>query len=177
MKSSLVFLASLALLAPANAQQDNRVKPLNINTPVFTKEVVLTEPALRAKIAALHNAGLTHSIKGFTLSFQQRIALRDADYILCLFDYPLRAFGEAPRVLVLLTPDYKLKTWGRFTCGPFFGSGFIVNPSQQLNNTYFVTVNPEGRFGGALFFEKYLISPKGIRKLGQGYEVTKIPYS
>ena len=84
--------------------------------------------------------------------------------------------GDNPRVLILLTPDYQLKTWGRFTCAPAFAYGCIVSRLEQPN-TYFITINPQSRFGGTLLFEKYLISPSGIRKLGKGGEIARIPDS
>ncbi len=122
MKSRLIALASLTIFLRADAQEDNRLKgnlKIGDTIPDDVEEVLLTEPALRAKIASFQNDDLTRSIDGraFTLRWQQRIGLQDADYILCLFDSSMHAEpGNNPRVLILLTPDYQLKTWGRFTC-------------------------------------------------------------
>jgi hypothetical protein len=180
MKLPLIALALLTLLGQADAQLDNRIKPglkVGDTIPDDVKEVFLTAPELRAKIATYHNDELTRSVdaRQSDLKWQRRIALRDADYILCLFDSRIRNEpGDNPRVLILFTPDYQLKTWGRFTCEPAFDYGCIVSPLSQPH-TYFVTINPSGRFGGTLWFEKYLIDPTGIRKLGEGNEITKIP--
>ncbi len=180
MKSTLIVFASLTLLAHAEAQQDNRTKPrLKAGELIadHDEEVLLTAPALRAKIASFDNDALTHSVEErlTELKWQRRIALRDADYILCLFDSSMHAEpGNNPRVLILFTPDYQLKTWGRFTCEPGFEYGCVVSPLGQPH-TYFVTINPSSRHGGTLFFEKYLIEAGGIRKLGQGSEIAKIP--
>ena len=179
-KARFILFAFLSLVVQASAQQDNRIKPgikVGDAIPDYVEEVLLSEAALRAKIASFQNEDLTRSVAApfSTLKWQRRIALRDADYILCLFDSSTHSEpGDNPRALILLTPDYKLKTWGRFTCAPFFAYGSIVSPIHQPN-TYFVTINPSGRFGGTLFFEKYLIDASGIRKLGEGYEITKIP--
>ena len=102
------------------------------------------------------------------LKWNQRVSLKDADYVLCLFDSDGHAFpGDNPRVLVLFTLRYEVTAWGFFTCEPFFGYGFIFSPLVQPN-TYFITVNPSGRFGGAPWFEEYQISPQKIEKLGEG---------
>ena len=180
MKFRLILSAFMSLVVQASAQQDNRIKPgIKVGDPIpdHVEEVLLSEAALRAKIASFQNEDLTRSIAApnSALKWQHHIALRDADYILCLFDSTITVEpGNNPRVLILLTPDYKLKTWGRFTCAPAFAYGSIVSPLGQPN-TWFVTINPAGRFGGTLFFEKYLIDASAIRKLGEGYEITKIP--
>lgn len=180
MKFALIALFTVAFWLPAQAQQDNRIKPglkPGDVIPDDVPEVYPTETALREKIANFHVEELTRALnqRSKRLMWERRIALRDADYILCLFDSEGRVEpGDNPRVLLLLTTDYQLKTWGRFICEPAFAYGCVINRLQQPN-TYFVTINPSGRFGGELFFEKYLIDPGGIRKLGEGYEVTKIP--
>lgn len=112
------------------------------------------------------------------LKWSQRISLKDADYVLCVFDSEGRAEpGNAPRVLILFTLGYRVKTWGSFTCEPGFEYGTIINPPGP--ETFFVTVNPSFRSGGELWFEKYRISPEKIEKLGEGFEhgLTKIKKS
>lgn len=109
------------------------------------------------------------------LKWNRKIALKDADYVLCLFDATGRSEpGDNPRVLVLFSPDYKVLTWGVFTCEPKFDYGTIINPIFSSPDTYFVTVNPSGRNGGHLWFEKYRITATLIEKLGEGPEITKI---
>ena len=182
MTSRLIVLASFLFLLRADAQQDNRIKPgYKIGDTLSSDPGVplLDEPALRTKIATFHDDELTRALPArfSDLKWQRPIALRDADYILCLFDSSVHCMpGDNPRVLILLTPDYQLKTWGRFTCEPAFAYGCIVNRPVQPN-TYFVTINPQSRFGGTLLFEKYLISPTGIRKLGESGEIARIPNS
>ncbi|MEO6052979.1 MAG: hypothetical protein ABIP97_03110 [Chthoniobacterales bacterium] len=106
--------------------------------------------------------------------WNQRISLKDADYVLCLFDPDGRVEpGHNPRVLVLFSLDYQIKTWGEFTCEPGFAFGTIIN-QMHTPNTFFVTVNCSHRSGGRLWFEKYRISSNRIEKLGEGPEVTQI---
>jgi hypothetical protein len=181
MKIPVVFIVLLTLGLAANAQQrDNRIKPgLKIGDviPDPVPDKYLTEEALREKIAGLHDEGLNRAVveqRFMKLVWQQRVALVDADYFLCLFDSSVRVEpGHNPRVLMLFTPEYELKTWAEFTNEPRFSAGCIVSPMLKPH-TYFVTVNQNGRFGGAISFEKYLIRADGIRRLGTGYELTKI---
>ena len=180
MNLPLAASVSLTLLLSANGEEDNRIKhglKVGDKIPDAVEEVFLTELALRSKIASFHNQDLTRAFnaRDLMLRWQRRVALKDADYILCLFDSSIRVEpGNNPRVLILLTPDYQLKSWGSFICEPSFASGHIINRLSQ-QHTYFVTVNSSGRFGGTLSFEKYLISSNGIRKLGEANEITKIP--
>lgn len=180
MKQLLVALAFLTFLVQADAQQDNRIESDHLGNPPISdrvEEILLTAPELRAKIASFHNDELTRSVDAqhYELKWQRRLSLRDADYILCLFDSSGHSQpGNNPRVLILFTPNYQLKTWGAFTCEPFFDNGYIISRLERLD-TYFVTINPASRFGGTLFFEKYVIATDGIRKLGEGYDLTKIP--
>lgn len=123
-------------------------------------------------IQAIERGGLP-----LRLRWNKRIPLADADYVLCLFDSIDRIYpgnNTNPRVLVLFDLKYKIKTYGLFTHEDAFDYGAIVQ-RQKPPNTYFVTVNPSWRFGGCLFFEKYLITPDAITKLGEGAELTQIP--
>lgn len=178
------ILLCVAFSAFASADEDNRIKPLKLGYAIFSDPAPMPDEAtLCARISAIKNPDLQKALgmdasgtpsKFIDLKWQQRIALKDADYILCLFDSEARVQpGDNPRVLVLFTPGYKLKAWAKFTCEPAFAFGTIVN---RLNDprTYFVTVNPATRFGGELYFEKYLIAPGSITKLGEGFEITKI---
>ena len=109
------------------------------------------------------------------LKSQQHIALVDADYILCVYDAEGRSEpGDNPRALVLFTPEYAVKTWGSFTCEPGFVFGAKVSPFWQ-KKTSFITINQSSRNGGQLYFEKYLIASDQIVKLGEGYDLGKIP--
>lgn len=178
----LVLLVLLAISSFAFAQapsHDNRIKPgIKVGDPIpdYVPEVYPTEAALREKIVGFHDEKLSQAVgKYMALQWIRRVALVDADYILCFFDSSTRAEpGDNPRVLLLLTLDYQLKTWGFFTCEPGFASGHIVNPLHKPH-TWFITVNASSRFGGELSFEKYLIASTGIRKLGWDYELRKIP--
>lgn len=181
MKQHFIALTFMALFWPCDAQESNRgTPPVNLSASFRDRcfeGAVLAEPELWAKIATFNNDELKRLVneEHFDLKWQRRIDLRGTDYILCLFDSSMHFMpGENPRVLMLFTPDYQLKTWGRFTCEPSFDHGYVIN-RHEPQFTCFVTINPAYRFGGALFFEKYLIDPEGIQKLGEGMELTKIP--
>jgi hypothetical protein len=173
MRSLLVFLAVMfvgALSVRANETDNRHPKPVTVIPFALRDEVEL----LRAVAASGHKDLLTALDAAFgkwpsmRLKWNQRISLKDADYVLCLFDSEGHAFpGDNPRVLILFTLRYEVAAWGAFTCEPFFGFGSILSPLEQPN-TYFITVNPSGRFGGALWFEEYLISPLKIEKVGEG---------
>jgi len=177
--ASLIFLSVCAFAFAQESDHDNRFKPglkVGDTIPDYVPEVYPTQAELLTKIAGFHEEALTQALGQFMeLKWIRRVALRDADYILCLFDSSVRVEpGDNPRVLLLLTPDYQLKTWGRFTNEPSFASGHIVSPLHQTS-TWFITVNSASRSGGTLSFEKYLIEPGGIRRLGSSNELTKIP--
>jgi len=182
LSGSIVIAAAALLISSclASAQgHDNRIKPgiqVGDSIPDDVPEVYPTEDVLRTKIGKTHSDILDGVIgKSLALKWIRRVVLRDADYILCLFDSTVRVEpGKNSRVLLLFTPDYQLKTWGTFTCEPIFASGHLVSPLSQPN-TWFITVNASERSGGALSFEKYLIKPDEIRKLGESHELTKIP--
>jgi hypothetical protein len=181
-----LFLFQSAAHSQEAQKGDNRIKPgFKVGDTIPESNELLDESNLFDKIASFQNDDLTKALgrdipaksefRSLRLKWQKRIALRDADYILCLFDSTAHVEpGDNPRVLILFNLGYRLKTWGQFTCAPFFAFGSILNPISKPE-TYFVTVNPSGRFGGELWFEKYLISADKITKLGGGCEVTKIP--
>jgi hypothetical protein len=181
MKFPIILCVLLVLGLGANAQQrDNRIKPgLKVGDviPDYVPDKFLTEDALREKVASFRDEGLRRAVAqrgGLRLVWQQRVALVDADYFLCMFDSSVRVEpGHNPRVLILFTPDYELKSWAGFDYEPRFAAGCIVN-RRQKPHTYFVTVNQSGRDGGTISFEKYLIRVDGITRLGTSNELTKI---
>ncbi len=178
MRPILPALAILLWCCPAGAQGfDNRLsKPVTSFQIPLRDEVELRDVIDHSNDQKLIEAIRVAPLGALRLKWNRRIALKDADYILCLFDSPGHIEpGDNPRVLVLFTLDYKIATWGAFTCGPAFDYGAIINPIFSSPNTYFVTVNPSSRSGGHLWFEKYRISPHQIEKLGEGAELTKIP--
>ena len=180
MRFLILAIAGVLSFAQVHAQDhDNRIKPgfkVGDSIPLSVPEVYLPEKEVREKLAAAHDGTLTQAVdESMELKWQQRVALYDADYILCFFDSTGRAEpGNNPRVLVLFTPRYEVKSWGRFTCEPRFSAGCIINRLQKTD-TIFVTINQSSRFGGEISFEKYLIAATGIRKLGWDYELKKIP--
>lgn len=178
-----IAIAAIALLVSScfvlAQEHDNRIKAsIKVGDSIRgdVPEVYPTEDVLRTKIGESRPDVLDAVVgKSMSLKWIRRVALHDADYILCLFDSSTRVEpGTNSRVLLLFTPDYQLKTWGIFRCEPAFASGHLVSPLTQPN-TWFITVNASGRFGGTLSFEKYLVQSDGIRKLGENHELTKIP--
>lgn len=176
MRAFFLFLGILALgLGEARGEKDNRdAKPVTGFAFSLYDEV----NTLKA-INAWGDPGLWKALDWppvpgkasipMRLKWSQRISLKDADYVLCLFDSEGRVEpGNAPRVLILFTLGYQVKAWGTFTCEPAFGYGTIINPPGP--ETFFVTVNPSTRSGGEIWFEKYRISPEKIEKLGEGFE-------
>jgi hypothetical protein len=173
MSHLLKFCAVLLLCAlSARADEpDNRLpKPVTVVPFALYDEVEVRHAVVASNNQELRKALFLDSDNyiPMRLKWNQRVPLKDADYVLCLFDSEGHAFpGNNPRVLVLFTLQYKVAAWGSFTCEPFFGYGSIFSPLVQPN-TYFITVNPSSRFGGALWFEEYQISPQKIEKLGEG---------
>lgn len=177
--SSCYFFISCAALA--QDPHDNRIpKPVTAIPFQLRDEVEVLDAITRSEDDGLLKAfgrsassdpGLWGPLR---LVWNQRISLKDSDYVLCLFDSEGRAQpGDNPWVLALFPLDYKVKTWALFTCEPGFAYGAIVNPLYKPD-TYFITVNPSGRNGGQLWFEKYHINPARLEKLGEGLELTKI---
>lgn len=178
---TLILLTLIVSVLSASSQNYNRLKSAVSSLPLS----LLDESRIFDTIASQQNKELTKALgredlsaaplHSLRLQWQQRIALKGADYILCLFDSAFHmAPGNNPRVLILFTPDYKLKTWGSFACEPAFAFGSLMNRLSD-SDTYFITINPQHRFGGVLWFEKYLITPDRIHKIGEGAEITKIP--
>lgn len=171
------LLKSFALLfLCALPEHDNRMpKPVSPVSIADLPFALRDEVDVLQTIAASHNQDLKTALildagnfAAMRLKWNQRVSLKDADYVLCLFDSTGHVFpGNNPRVLILFTLHYEVAAWGSFTCEPYFDYGSILN-SLSEPDTYFLTVNPSGRSGGALWFEKYLISPKKIEKLGEG---------
>jgi hypothetical protein len=69
-----------------------------------------------------------------------------------------------------------LKAWGAFDCPSEFVFGTTVSPFWQ-KKTWFISINQSSWNGGTLLFEKYLIAPDQIVKLGEAYDLGKIPDS
>jgi hypothetical protein len=162
-----------ALTTPANAG-DNRFKNYNAGDTIPDPFVGLSEEGVLAKIALAKDAKLNAALTGQKLLWQNQIDLVDVDVILCLFAFNWRSDpGPNHRTLVLFTTDYRLKAWGSFECHPSFEFGTTYSPRKQTD-TYFVTVN-QGWPAESLWFEKYRIISEKIERLGEGYELTKIP--
>ncbi len=149
----LLLLVLVPVLAPAQGDNRNKggLKPGD-PFPDDQPEVVLDEKALGEKIAHCGNADLAaHALRKFMrLKWQHHIALVDADYILCLYDSEVRVNpGNNPRVLILFTPDYVLKTWGAFDCPSEFVFGTTVSPFWQ-KKTWFISINHSTWIGGSI---------------------------
>jgi hypothetical protein len=123
---------------------------------------------------------LSKAMQGLRMEWHGKIALKDDDDYLYLFDSSFRMIpGTTSRVLVLLDMRRHFKTWAKFNANveAYFGYGTIVQ-EQKGTNTYLITVNTSGQhngLNGALFFEKYAIFPNRIEKRGENTELTVIP--
>ncbi|MEO8206424.1 MAG: hypothetical protein ABI615_09605 [Chthoniobacterales bacterium] len=175
----LLIIFALAATTMAQDDFDNREpKPVTVIPFSLHDEIAVLGAINRSENQELLKAlGLRPDSKYWVgqlrMVWNQRISLKDADYVLCLFDPDGRAEpGNNPRILILLSLDYHIKTWGEFTCEPAFAFGTIIN-QMRAPNTFFVTVNVSSR-NGHLWFEKYRISSDRIEKLGEGPEVTQI---
>ena len=180
---SLLIIILFSSAAIAQSDFDNR-RPksvVGVSIPIpLQDEVEILDSIQRSQdqelLKALERPPHSQSFYSpLRLQWNKRISLKDADYILCLFDATGRSEpGDNPRILVLFSLDYQVRTWGAFKCEPRFDYGTIINPIFSSPDTYFVTVNPSGRNGGHLWFEKYRITPTLIEKLGEGPELTQI---